>query len=67
MKALEIVEIRRVAGVDQSDLACALDMLPQRQSDIERGYIPMPNYFDKRVREALKHVLNERLAMVEGQ
>ncbi len=67
MHGLEIVEARRTAGVAQRDLARALGLPPQRLSDIERGYIPMPNCFDKRVHEALKHVLNERLKMVEGQ
>lgn len=64
MKALEVVEIRREAGVDQRVLAGALDMLPQRLSDIERGYLTVPKGFEARVCDALRSILQERLETV---
>ena len=61
---LEIVRARRDAGVDQRDLALALDLSSQRLSDMERGYVSIPRGFDKRVRAALRQVLREWLKTV---
>ena len=64
MKGYEIVRVRRDAGVDQRDLALALDLSSQRLSDMERGYVPIPSGFDKKIRAALRQVLRERLKTV---
>ena len=64
MKPLEIVEARRTAGVDQRELALALGISPQRLSDIERGYSPIPEEFKPRVSTALKGILKSRLDKV---
>ena len=64
MKANEIFLARRAVGIDQRELAMALGMQPQRLSDIERGYTPAPKGFQRKVRTALKSILEKRLSAV---
>ena len=64
MKPLEIVEVRRSVGVGQRELALALGLSPQRLSDLERGYSPIPEEFKPRMRKALSSILKNRLDKV---
>ena len=64
MKPIELVLARRNAGVDQRELAIALGLSPQKLSDIERGYFPIPDGFEQRVHGALGSILEGRLAAV---
>ena len=64
MKSLDILDLRRKADVGQRDLAMSLDIAPQRLSDMERGYAPIPQGFEERVREALQQILQLRMNAV---
>lgn len=66
MTGIGIVEARRRAGVGQRELALALGTSPQRLSDIERGYTPVPDGFTARVRGALVGILRGRLDALVG-
>lgn len=65
IQALKIVEIRRIAGVDQRQLAEALGLAPQRLSGIERGYLSSSPDFEVRVRKAIASILRRRLTAVQ--
>ena len=67
MEGFEITKARRQVGVDQRQLAHSLGLSPQRLSDIERGYIPVPDEFQTLLQNALRHILGERIAVVDGQ
>ena len=66
MDGFEITRARRQVGVDQRQLALFLDLSPQRLSDMERGHIPAPDEFQTLLPNALRRILRERLAAVEG-
>ena len=67
MQGNRIAGLRRKVEVGQRDLAKKLGIAPQRLSDIERGYLPVPDGMERSVRSALRSILRERLAKVGGR
>ena len=66
-RSIDIVGLRRKADVGQRDLAMLLDIAPQRLSDLERGYAPIPQGFEQQVRQALQEILQQRMNAVGMQ
>lgn len=52
--------------MDQRHLAHILGLSPQRLSDMERGYTPVPDEFQTQLQDALRSILGQRLAAVDG-